>query len=457
MQNALIKDQPETRQIPSENLTAYSPAASFGKLPQITQRMAEHRYERVYPPVVLGATPQPGDLVLANNDYLSLAADPRIIDVQIQALSNSNQETYMSGVFSHFQNQRQTFEQEIADFVGAEAALLCQSGFAANDGLLQSIAGPDTPVYVDFYAHASLTQGAISAGAPLHRFRHNSADHLDRMMEKHGPGIVAVDSVYSSIGDQCPLKEILDVVERHGALILVDESHSIGLYGDRGQGLVAAAGLSDRVHYRTFSLSKAFVGRGGIIAGPSDVLDFVRFESRHAIFSSTVLDNEVARFRKVLEIVSTENWRRIRLHENAAFLQRRLDELGYNVSNSESPIIPLEAGKEIDTATLRDALEAKGIFGAVFCAPATPLSRSLVRLCVHAALTRQDLERIVRVCRGIREDVGMQQWPSTQRKRRTPQVTVKPQANVIPFRNRFVGIPTKSAASRLSKGLAARF
>jgi CAI-1 autoinducer synthase len=205
-------------------------------------------------------------------------------------------------------------------------------------------------------------------------------------------------------------------------VLVVDESHSLGVFGARGEGLTAALGLASRVHFRTSSLSKAFVGRGGIVAGSARNIEFFRYESRPAIFSSGILSHEAAGFLATLHLIVDAQDRRERLQANADFLRTRLAELDYDVEESRCQIISLVAGPEQSTIVLRDALEARGIFGSVFCAPATARNRSLVRFSVHAALTREELERVVAVCGHIRHEVGLYQRASTLKRQQAGEL-----------------------------------
>ena len=165
-----------------------------------------------------------------------------------------------SGVFQHAGSATSRLEGALASHLGKQRAMLSQSGYAANLGLLQVIADSETPVYLDGLAHMSLWEGVRAANAPAHAFRHNDPEHLARMAGRHGPGLVVVDSVYSTTGALCPLAEMVDVAEQHGCMILVDESHSLGTHGPQGRGLCAELGLTHRVHFITASLAKAFAG-----------------------------------------------------------------------------------------------------------------------------------------------------------------------------------------------------
>lgn len=372
--------------------------------------------------IMHSATPGPGAVQLVSNDYLSLNNHPEIVAAQVNALQMAGREMVMSGVFQHGDNPSSRFEKRMAELVGMEAGILSQSGYAANVGLIQSLTEGDRPVYIDMNAHASLWEGITSAGAKARTFRHNDPEHLRRLLRENGPGVICVDSVYSTTGSVAPLADIVRVSRESGSVLIVDESHSLGSHGPEGGGLVHELGLTDQVQFITASLAKAFAGRAGIICCSEEFREYFRCTARPAIFSSALLDHEVAALDKTLDLVIRDRWRRERLHENAAWLRRELDRLGYNVSASQSQIIALEAGLERDTLQLREALEARGVFGSVFCAPATPKKRSLIRLSVNASLTIQELQKVVDVCAEIRDEVGMWDWPSTRRRERENRV-----------------------------------
>jgi len=382
------------------------------ELPGLRARIDRHYASYPDKHVTCGRKPGEEAVKLSSNDYLALSRNRKILESQLGALTTADSEVYMSGAYVQYLDEQRRVEHQYADFLGSEDAMICQSGFAANEGLIQSIADPNTPVYLDTFAHASLWQGAIVAQAPQHVFRHNDADHLRRRIQRHGPGVVVVDAIYSTIGDFCNVAEILSVCEETGSMLVVDESHSMAVIGEWGEGLVGALGLTDRVPFRVFSLSKAFVGRGGVIAASARFVEYFRYESRPAVFSSVVLPWEISRFARTLEVVQAQGHRRRRLKLLTQYVRDGLLELGYDVSCSESQIMPLVAGPEAQTKRLRDELEQRNIFGSVFCAPATPRNRSLVRLCINAGLADQEVERLLNACREIRDIVRPQTWPT---------------------------------------------
>lgn len=387
----------------------------------LTRRIERYYRERVQETwggghIMRGRIPGRDALHLSSNDYLALARHPAILRAAADSLLSQGNGALMSGIFLHGDNPLLALEERLAQFVGAGGGVLCQSGFAANTGLVQSIADAHTPVYVDQIAHMSLWEGIRSAGARPRPFRHNDLEHLERLIQQDGPGVILVDSVYSTNGSVCPLAGLVALGNRLGCVLVVDESHSLGTHGPDGAGMVAALGLSAQVHFRTASLAKAFAGRAGFIACSQRFAEYFKFESNPAIFSSTLLPYEVAALAATLEVIRSESWRRTALHANAGWLRRQLEALGYNLNDSRSQIIALESGTEQRTIVLRDALEARGIFGSVFCAPATSKNRAMIRLSVHSALTPAELERIVAVCRDIRDEVGLAEWASTRRR-----------------------------------------
>lgn len=401
----------------------------FGELPGLSSRIDGY-FERFRDGhATKGTPPGPATVILSSNDYLSIAGDRRIVDAQMRRLAEDGNKVMMSAVFYHMETEQRAFERRMAAFLGAEDAVLCQSGWSANDGLIQTIADNTTPLYLDIFAHMSLWQGAISAGVRARPFRHNSVDSLANLIGKFGPGIIGIDSVYSTLGDMAPLGEFADLAQRTGSILVVDESHSVGVYGPRGAGLVVELGLADRVHYRTFSMSKAFASRAGIVAGPARAIEFYRYESRPAIFSSAVVPHEVAGFDATLDLIAASDDRRRACLANADRLRSALDALGYNVDASETQIVSLEAGPEPDVIRLRQALERRDVQGAVFCAPATPKNRAMVRFSVTAGITDAQLDHVIGVCAEIRDEVGMKDWPSTQRKGQDLRLRHRPAAS----------------------------
>ncbi len=387
----------------------------------VTRRMDEHYITRVQH--LLGGEHmhvwQPagaGAVMLASNDYLCIAGQSELVQAQMRCLAASAGDMLMSSVFLQEGSAQHRLEAKFAAHMQAEDSVLAQSGWAANVGLLQSIAEPGVPVYLDMMAHASLWEGVQSAGAHGVPFVHNDASHLQRQIDKHGRGVIVIDALYSTNGSVAPLREVVEIAERSGSILIVDESHSLGTHGPGGAGLVVE--LAERVHFRTASLAKAFAGRAGVITCSSRFKGYFLSASRPAIFSSCLLGHELAWFDAALDFIAAADQRRDALRRVTRQVREGLTELGYNISDGSEQIIALEAGPEPRTLALRKALERRGIYGAVFCAPATPKNRSLVRLTLNAGLQQHEVDKLLDACADIRTEVDMQSWPSTRRRLR---------------------------------------
>ncbi|SNS45071.1 CAI-1 autoinducer synthase [Actinomadura meyerae] len=351
----------------------------------------------------------PGDraIVLTCSDYLALAEHPAITAAMIASLRAADGAAPAPGPCLPDDHPQLVLGARFARHMGARAGVLCPSGWAANTGLLQVVAGPDVPVYLDVLAHMSLWEGARAAGAELAYFRHNDLDHLRRRIEVGGSGVIAVDAVYSTDGSVCPLPGLVEVAEEHDCLLVVDESHSLGTHGERGEGLVAASGLTGRVDFRTASLAKALPGRAGLIAcDRPGFADYFAHTALPAVFSSTLLPHDVAGLAAALKVVRREGRRRDRLRAVTVRLRAGLAALGYTLVESDSQIIALEAGSEAEATLLRDALVRRDIFSAALFPPPASVGRTLVRLSAHAGLTDGDVGRVLAACEELRPQVA---------------------------------------------------
>jgi CAI-1 autoinducer synthase len=277
-------------------------------------------------------------------------------------------------------------------------------------------------VYLDSLAHMSLWEGARAAKAPAHAFRHNDVAHLERTVLAHGAGVIVVDSVYSTTGALCPLEEIVRVAERHGCILVVDESHSMGTHGPHGAGMCAQLGLTSRVHFITASLAKAFAGRAGLFTAPREMRHYVQISAYPNIFSSSLLPYEIAGLAATLDVIRAADDARERLHANTRQLRGALADAGYPIHHGTEQIIALEAGSEPAAMRLRDAFEERGVIGAIFCAPATSRNRAMLRLTLNSGLTESELDHVERVAREAAPLLQPWDWPIARRQRaRTSQ------------------------------------
>lgn len=346
--------------------------------------------------LVLGKKPEQNDIILQSNDYLSLSNHPKIIDAHVSSLLSRKDTAFMSNVFLHSDGLDKTVEQQLADYTGFQSCTIAPSGWIANIGLLQTICDSNTNVYIDFFAHMSMWEGARIAGANIHPFMHNNVRHLKRTIKRNGPGIVLIDSIYSTVGTIAPLVEIIDVAKELGCAIVVDESHSLGTHGEQGSGLVHSLGLTHKVDFLTASLAKTFAYRAGAVWCNNETGQVVPYVSFPSIFSSAMMACELDRISATLAVIKESDHARANLTHNAQQVVSGLKSIGYEI-RSESQIIGLETAEKTNTRKVRDFFEDRGVFGSVFCTPATPDNKNILRLSLNSSLTEKDINKILSV------------------------------------------------------------
>uniref|UniRef100_B0SZZ7 Aminotransferase class I and II n=1 Tax=Caulobacter sp. (strain K31) TaxID=366602 RepID=B0SZZ7_CAUSK len=340
---------------------------------------------------------QPADTTgfhsLHQNDYLRLSNHPEVIRARTEAASRSRVDSFSSFVFGGAAAEHETFAALLREALQACQVIATTAGWTANVGLIEAIAAPDVPIYVDAEAHASLLDGVrLSLGRRL-LFRHNDPQHLEDRIAIHGPGIVIIDALYSTDGTLADLPRFVAICERHECTLILDEAHSFGMFGEAGGGLAVACGLAHRVHFRTLSLSKALGGHGGAIACGAQIAPALWSRLRPVIFSSATSSILAAAHAKALELTMTDRRRAEHCQAMATLLRDRLNASGIDTLGSASQIISikLQGG---DAAKLYGALRERGVLTSVFIYPAVQMGISLVRLSVHAEVTEADVDYV---------------------------------------------------------------
>ncbi|MGD8233727.1 alpha-hydroxyketone-type quorum-sensing autoinducer synthase [Vibrio sp. TRT 1302] len=356
--------------------------------------------------LVLGLTPKQDDIVLQSNDYLDLANHDQIVKQHINAIASCQTSPLMSGIFLQSEERKPSLEHQLANFTGFQSCLLSQSGWEANIALLQTICHQHTKVYIDFFAHMSLWEGARIAGCDVHPFMHNNVRHLEKLIKRHGAGVVVIDSIYSTIGTIAPISDMISIAKEYGCAIVVDESHSLGLFGAQGAGLLHQLGLTHLVDFMTASLAKTFAYRAGAIWCNNQANQCIPFVAYPAIFSSALLPYEVERLDMTLQVIKASDQRRHRLEEISHYLKHELVKKNITI-RSHSQIISLETGDERNTEKVRSFLEHHGLFGAVFCRPATARNKNLIRFSLNSSLSEKQLDKIIYVCSKAAEQSDM--------------------------------------------------
>ncbi|MGD1904057.1 MAG: 8-amino-7-oxononanoate synthase [Geitlerinemataceae cyanobacterium] len=341
-------------------------------------------------------------LNFASNDYLGLAADPRVRQAAIEAIDRYGAGSTGSRLLSGHRPIHRQLEEALAGLKQTEDAIVFSSGYLANIGVLSAIVGSRDLVLGDRDNHSCLRLGVAASGAHLMSYDRSDPIELACLLDAHRNSYrrvtIATDSVFSMDGDLCPLPQILDLADRYGCMVLIDEAHATGVLGDRGAGCVEHFGCGDRELIQMGTLSKALGSLGGYVAGSAKLVDFLRNRAPSWIYTTALSPADAGAALAAVEIVRSEPERRQQLRDNVTYLQARLTEIAddapdtFSLLPSNSPIFCLEVK---DTATVLrygEALFDRGIFASAVRPPTVPTSR--LRLTVMATHTRSQLDRL---------------------------------------------------------------
>jgi 8-amino-7-oxononanoate synthase len=357
-------------------------------------------------------------VMLGSNNYLGLTGDPRVKHAARDAL-----ETYGTALTgSRFMNGTTPLhvelEREIAEWMASEDALTFTTGYQANVGCLGTILEPGDTVICDSGDHASILDGCRLAGAKLRPYRHNRMDKLEKMLDRaagDGGGVlVVVDGVFSMEGDVCDLPRIVELCRRHGARLMVDEAHGAGVLGARGAGASELFGLEDEVDLRMGTFSKSLASCGGFIAGPADVIEYLKISARAFMFSASAVPSAVGAALAALRVIRADGPRLFEaLLGNSEYLREGLRGLGLKVvepgtlpdgSVATTPVVPVMVGDDWQAVLLWKALFDAGVYTNVAIHPAVPPGGALLRTSLMATHEREHLDRALEVISRIIEN-----------------------------------------------------
>jgi 8-amino-7-oxononanoate synthase len=373
-------------------------------------------------------------IMLGSNNYLGLTGDERVIQAARDALDTYGTGLTGSRLLNGTIPLHLDLEREIAEWMGAEDAIVFTTGHQANVGTLGTLLAPGDTVIADSADHASILDGCLLSRAKLRPFRHNRVDKLERALERardDGGGVlVVVDGVFSMEGDVAPLPAICDLCERFGARLMVDEAHGAGVLGARGAGTAEALGVEERVDLRMGTFSKSLASCGGFVAGPAEIIEFLRIQSRAFLFTAAAVPAALGAALAALRIVRSPEGPPLlrRVLDNARHLNAGLREAGFRVveptrlpdgSTVVTPIVPVLVGDDWKAALLWRALYDAGVFVNAALHPAVPPGGALLRTSVMAthdtATLDRALERFATVKRRFEAEHGPLPGPGGDR------------------------------------------
>jgi 8-amino-7-oxononanoate synthase len=356
-------------------------------------------------------------IMLGSNNYLGLTGDERVKQGALDALDRYGTGLTGSRFLNGTTKLHLELEAELADWLGAEAVLVFTTGHQANVGALGTLLGPGDTVVVDSTDHASILDGCLLSRAKVRAFRHNRLDLLEKRLqaatEDGGGVLVVVDGVFSMEGDVAPLPEIAELADRYGARLMVDEAHALGVLGSRGAGSCELLGVEDRVDLRMATFSKSLASCGGVIAGPADVIEFLRYQARSFMFTASAVPAAIGAALAAVRICRSEEGRELfaRVLQNAAYLHRGLSELGLHVveptrlqdgTEVVTPVVPVVVGDDWRAGLLWKALYDAGVYVNVALHPAVPPAGALLRTSVMATHDRATLDRALEIFASVK-------------------------------------------------------
>jgi len=347
---------------------------------------------------------------LSSNNYLGLANHPRVREAAIKAIEEYGAGTASVRSIAGTMSLHAELERRLAAFKRTEAALVFQSGFTANAGTVAAILGKEDIIISDELNHASIIDGCRLSRAQIKIYPHRDVAALRRLLEESRGArrvLVVTDGVFSMDGDIAPLPDIVAVAKEYGAITMVDDAHASGVLGTNGRGTVDHFGLHGQVDIQVGTLSKAIGILGGYVAGSKLLIDYLIQRARPFLFSTSHPPAVTAACLAALDILETEPELIQRLWDNARYFREGLADAGFDVSGSETPIIPVIVGEGDKAMRLSDRLFDEGVFAQGIAYPTVPRGKARVRTIVTAAHTRDDLDQALAAFRKVGRELGI--------------------------------------------------
>jgi 7-keto-8-aminopelargonate synthetase-like enzyme len=296
-------------------------------------------------------------------------------------------------------------EKRISDFIGFDAAMVLSSGYLANLTVISSLFNKHDVILVDECIHRSVIDAIKIAGLPINKFKHNDVNSLKDLLEENKEfkrKLIIVEGVYSMDGDICPLPEIVRLKERYGALLMVDEAHSLGVLGESGKGVTEHFDIEPgRIDLITGSLSKAIPSNGGFICANEEIIHYLNHGGAPYMFSAALTPANSAAALEAFDIIENEVWRLNKLRENTTFLMNGLIQYGYDIGKSKSPIIPVMCGQVDKAAELSMGCFNKNYLVNSVIFPAVPINSARLRICCAASHSTEVLARFIEILNTI--------------------------------------------------------
>ena len=348
-------------------------------------------------------------IMCGSNNYLGLTTDPRVREAAIAAIKRYGTSCTGSRFLNGTLEMHEQLEHELADFVGKEAALVFSTGMQVNLGAISALVGRGEYIVLDKEDHASIVDAAKLSYGETRRFGHQDMAELERVLsrlpEDKGK-LVVVDGLYSMEGDIAPLPMMVPLCKKYGARLMVDDAHAIGVLGG-GHGTAAYYGMTDQVDLIMSTFSKSFASLGGFIAGDEPVVHYIKHHARSLIFSASIPPSNAAAALAALKIMREEPERVEHLSKLADYMRKGYRELGFNIGNSTTPIIPVIIGERMLTLYVWKRLFDEGVFVNPVLSPGVQPGRELLRTSYMATHTFEQMDRVLSIFEKVGKETGL--------------------------------------------------
>ncbi|MFF7855043.1 glycine C-acetyltransferase [Streptomyces sp. NPDC007904] len=356
---------------------------------------------------------RPGEVLnFCANNYLGLADHPEVVAAAHEALDRWGYGMASVRFICGTQEVHKELEARLSAFLGQEDTILYSSCFDANGGVFETLLGPEDAVISDALNHASIIDGIRLSKARRFRYANRDMADLERQLKEAAQGgarrtLIVTDGVFSMDGYVAPLREICDLADRHGAMVMVDDSHAVGFVGPGGRGTPELHGVMDRVDIITGTLGKALGGAsGGYVAARAEIVALLRQRSRPYLFSNTLAPVIAAASLKVLDLLESADDLRVRLAENTALFRRRMTEEGFDILPGDHAIAPVMIGDAARAGRMAELLLERGVYVIGFSYPVVPQGQARIRVQLSAAHSTEDVNRAVDAFVAARAELG---------------------------------------------------
>ncbi len=349
-------------------------------------------------------------LMFASYSYLGLIGHPRINKAAKDAIDRYGTGTHGVRSLAGTLPVHQELEEVIAEFKGAEAAVVFSSGYVTNLSVIAALVGRGDYVFSDKLNHASIVDGCLMSGAKFLRFRHNDMDSLEQRLQSvpsDATKLIVADAVFSMDGDIIDLPRLAELAEKYNAWLMIDEAHSVGVLGKTGRGIEEHFGLENVIDIKMGTLSKTIPSVGGYIAGKKELIDYLRHASRAYIFSAALPPAQAAAAAEAFRVIMDEPWRVEKLQANAQHFIQGLKERGFNTLYTETAIVPILCGEDETAFRMTAESFKRGIFVLPVISPAVPVGMARLRATVTAAHEPADIEYAMDVFVDAAQAVGL--------------------------------------------------